>query len=90
MKDNLEVKSRQDRGVPIGEDRHTMAYISYQLNHYKRLDELVERLELLEPHLVTKEQVGHPPWPKVRGPQKYTNVRQVILILDSYSDGDYI
>ena len=56
------MKSRQDRGVPIGEDRHTMAYISYQLNHYKRLDELVERLELLEPHLVTKEQVGHPPW----------------------------
>ena len=54
------MKSRQDRGVPIGEDRHTMAYISYQLNHYKRLDELVERLELLEPHLVTKEQVGHP------------------------------
>ena len=57
MKDNLEVKSRQDRGVPIGEDRHTMAYISYQLNHYKRLDELVECLELLEPQLVTKEQV---------------------------------
>ena len=34
-----------------------MAYITYQLNHYKRLDELVECLELLEPQLVTKEQV---------------------------------
>ena len=57
MKDNLEVKSRQDRGVSIIDDKHKMAYIGYQLKHFKRLDELVRLLELLEPQVVSKEQV---------------------------------
>ena len=57
VKDNLEIKSRQDRGVSIIDDKHKIAYIGYQLKHFKRLDELVRLLELLEPQVVTKEQV---------------------------------
>ena len=57
VKDNLEIKSRQDRGVSIIDDKHKMAYIGYQLKHFKRLDELVRLLELLEPQVVSKEQV---------------------------------
>ena len=59
MKDNLEIKSRRDHGVSIVDDKHKMAYISYQLKHFKRLDELVRRLEELEPQVVSKEQVKY-------------------------------